>query len=175
MVELSFLRDMVAIFGVIAGFCYYILVLRNQIKTRQAQLFSSLSKDFSDYDSWLRNRDLLYMEWDDYDDFEKKYGSDTNPVAYAKRLAVWTLCNNLGILLKENLVDEEMVYDSIGGSIMLMWDKWEPIIQEQRIRYMGPNFMEHHEYLINRMRKIQTSRGIQWKPPRTSIKYVIDQ
>ena len=175
MVELSLIRDMVAIFGVIAGFCYYILTLRNEIKARQAQLFNSLGKDISDYDSWLRNRDLGYMEWDGYDDFEKKYGSNTNPVAYAQRLASWTTCNNIGILVKENLVDEKMVYDSIGGAIIMTWDKWEPIIQEQRIRYMGPNFMEHYEYLINRMKKIQMSKGIQWKPPSTSIKYVTDQ
>ena len=170
MIELSVIRDFVAIFGVIAGFSYYILVLRTQIQTRQAQLFSTLSKDLSDYDSWVRNRELMYMEWDDYDDFEKKYGSDTNPIAYAQ----WTFSNNLGVMLKRNLVDEEMVYDSIGSSIIMMWDKFEPIIKEQRVRYMGPNFLEHFEYLIKRMKHIQEIKEIQWKPPTTSIKFIPD-
>ena len=175
MIELSFIRDFVAIFGVIAGFSYYILVLRNQNETRQAQLFSTLSKELSDYGAWLRNREIMYMEWDNYEDFEKKYGSDTNPVAYAQRYAQWTLANNLGVMLKKNLIDEEMVYDSIGSSVIMMWDKFEPIIKEQRTRYNGPNFLEHYEYLIKRMRRIQEIKGIQWKPPSTSIKYVTDQ
>ncbi|MCW4013820.1 MAG: hypothetical protein NWF07_12665 [Candidatus Bathyarchaeota archaeon] len=175
MIELSLIRDLVAIFGVIAGFSYYVLVLRTQNKTRQAQLFSTISKDLSDYDSWLRNRELMYMEWTDYDDFEKKYGSNTNPVSYAQRYAQWTLANSIGVMLKQNLVDEMMVYDSIGSSIIMMWDKFEPIIMEQRTRYMGPNFLEHYEYLIKRMKKIQEIKGIQWKPPSTSIKYVTDQ
>ena len=87
MVELSLIRDFVAIFGVIAGFSYYVLTVRNQIKTRQAQLFYSLNRDFTEYNSWLRNRELFYMEWDDYDDFEKKFGSNTNPVSYAQRFS----------------------------------------------------------------------------------------
>ena len=114
------------------------------------------------------------MEWDDYDDFEKKYGSDTNPVAYAKRYAQWTFSNNLGVMLKRNLVDEEMIYDSIGSSLIMMWDKFEPIIKEQRVRYMGPNFLEHFEYLIKRMKHIQEIKEIQWKPPTTSIKFIPD-
>ena len=174
MIELSVIRDCVAIFGVIAGFSYYVLTVRNQSKTRQAQLFSSISKDISDYNSWLRTRDLFYMEWDDYDDFEKKYGSNTNPVGYAQRLSVWTTANNLGIMLKENLLDEKMVYNSIGSSIIMMWEKFKPIILEQRIRYSGPNFFEYFEYLADRMMKIQISRGIKWEPLSTTIQYVPD-
>ncbi len=46
MFELSVVRDLVAIFGVIAGFGYYVLTVRNkqenqrqQLETRQAQLY----------------------------------------------------------------------------------------------------------------------------------------
>ena len=175
MVELSLIRDCIAIFGVIAGFSYYVLTLRNQVSTRQAQLFNSMGKDISDYDSWVRIRELFYMEWEDYDDFEKKYGSNTNPVAYAQRYSVWTNMNNMGIMLKRNLVEETMVYDSIGSSLLLVWKKFEPIIIEQRIRYMGPNFMEYLEYVANRMQAIQKRRGIKWEPPSTTIQYVPDQ
>lgn len=39
MIELSTIQDLVAIFGVIAGFNYYVLTVQNQRKARQAQLF----------------------------------------------------------------------------------------------------------------------------------------
>ena len=46
MIELSTIRDLVAIFGVIAGFTYYVLTVRNtqknlemSLKSRQTQTF----------------------------------------------------------------------------------------------------------------------------------------
>jgi hypothetical protein len=49
MIELGMVRDLVAIFGVIAGFSYYVMNVRNtrknqelQLETRQAQLFTQI-------------------------------------------------------------------------------------------------------------------------------------
>ena len=39
MIELSVIRDLVAIFGVIAGFTYYVLSVRNANRSRQTQIF----------------------------------------------------------------------------------------------------------------------------------------
>jgi hypothetical protein len=38
MIELSVVRDLVAIFGVIAGFIYYVLTVRDNQKNQQMQL-----------------------------------------------------------------------------------------------------------------------------------------
>jgi hypothetical protein len=53
MIELSTIRDLVAIFGVIAGFSYYVITVRtnqrnqqNQLETRQAQLFWNIYDKF---------------------------------------------------------------------------------------------------------------------------------
>jgi hypothetical protein len=59
MIEISIIRDIIACFGVLAGFSYYVLSVRNQYKTRQAQLFNSVGKDLSDYNSWLVSRELI--------------------------------------------------------------------------------------------------------------------
>jgi hypothetical protein len=88
MVDLAMLqvvRDLVAIFGVIAGLSYYVLTVRNshrmqkmQLETRQAQLFMQIyselsSKEFQhDYDNILAN-----AEWDNYENFMQKYGHRT--------------------------------------------------------------------------------------------------
>jgi len=117
----------------------------------------------------------MYMEWTDYEDFEKKYGSNNNPVAYAQRTTAWSRMNTIGIMVKDKLVDENMVYDAMGASLIIAWEKWEPIFVENRVRYMGPNFMEQFEYLANRMRTIQKNRNIQWKPSETGYRYIPDQ
>jgi hypothetical protein len=165
----------------IAAF-YYISTLRNtrknqelQLETRQAQLLHSLHRDYTNFEGNMRNREFMNMEWEDYEDFERKYGSDNNPEAYAQRLTGWFWSNNVGIMLKAGLLDSEMVYDSFGSSVIIAWKKWESIIKEQRIRYMGENWMEHFEYLIDRMTEVQRRRGVEWNIPETFFRYISDQ
>lgn len=90
MIELSMIRDLVAIFGVLAGFSYYVLTVRanqknqelalksqqQQLETRQAQLFMPLYSNVHDRE-FLKTiiPILLEWEWTDYDDFHSKYGT----------------------------------------------------------------------------------------------------
>lgn len=112
------------------------------------------------------------MKWDSYEDFENKYGSDNNPESYAMRLTNWTYNNNVGVLLKQKLLNENAVYDTLGSSVILSWAHWEPVIREQRRLYMGPNWMEYFEFSAERMKSIQKSRGLSWEPPATMLRYV---
>ena len=93
MIELSVIRDLVAIFGVLAGFSYYVMTVRSQqknqeisqknqeltLETRQAQLFMNIFNNFSSkgYQKDLEN--ILAWEYDNYEDFFAKYGADVNP------------------------------------------------------------------------------------------------
>jgi len=158
--------------GITVSILYYAMVLRNANKTRSAQLFMSLHSFMSSMEGMARFLDTMYMEWDDYADFERKYGSDNNPEAYAQRLTLWNTFNNYGVLLKNGLIDPEMIYDAAGGSIVMSWEKWRPIVMEQRIRYMGPNYLVYWESLVNVMRSTQKRRGITWEPPETGFKFV---
>ena len=67
-----------------ASISYYAMVLRNQNRTRQAQLFMSFydtlrSQEFRDQFS-----ELLRQEYTDFDDFWEKYGQENNPEAWTK-------------------------------------------------------------------------------------------
>jgi hypothetical protein len=77
----SMIRDIIAIFGVLAGFTYYVLTVRNtrvnqqqQLETRQAQLFMQIFQEFSSVENFKVLNEVMAMEWDDYDDFMSKYG-----------------------------------------------------------------------------------------------------
>ena len=79
MIELSLIRDLVAIFGVIAGFSYYVLTVRMNQRTMRLNLTNNLIQQMTNDEFLSKTLELGYMEWENYDDFEKKYGSDTNP------------------------------------------------------------------------------------------------
>ena len=171
---LSMIRDIVAIFGVIAGFTYYALSVRNQNQARKAQLLLTLHKDIYDYEWWKRAAQVHYRESKDYDEFERKYGSETNPEAYAMRISEWLWANSVGLMVENSLVDEDMFYDLYGSTIIMSWTRWEPIIKEQRIRIMGDNYLQYFETLADRMKQVQKKRNITWEPSETGTKYIPD-
>jgi len=158
--------------GMIIALTYYALQIRNQNRTRQAQLYMNLFQEISSQDWMMKHATLLNQEWKDYDDFEKKYGSDEHPEHYAMRRSMWLQLDNIGAMLENKLLDPEMVYYLLQMRANLQWKKWEQIIKEQRIRYTNPDMCKRFEYLINTMDRIRETRGVEWEVPETFIKYV---
>ena len=69
MIELSVVRDLVAIFGVIAGFSYYVMTVRNARKALKTQTLMRLREQQMSTE-WMNDYiELLETEWTDYDDF----------------------------------------------------------------------------------------------------------
>ena len=67
MVELSTLRDLVTISGVLIALAYYILTLRNQKRTRQAQLLMGLYEKYSSEESREKSMEIQLWEWNTLD------------------------------------------------------------------------------------------------------------
>ena len=78
MIELSTVRDLVAIFGVIAGFTYYVITVRNAQKTRQTQTLMQLYQTRYSPEGVKRLWAIMSMEWTDFDDWMKKYSPSRN-------------------------------------------------------------------------------------------------
>jgi len=179
MVELSVIRDLVAIFGVIAGFSYYVMTVRNQNKTRQTQLFMQLYQSRYNAEGVKQFWRAVMLEWDDFDDYMKRYGPFENP-EITDELAIitaqWNYFDGLGILLKDRMLDENTVYKMIGVRILMVWFKCEAIIDKVRFQRgepsAGGDYMEGFEYLANRMIEIRKKKGIplptSWIHPTTT-------
>ena len=120
----SMIRDIVAIFGVIAGFTYYVITIRNQNQTRKAQMLITLQKDFCDYDMAKRAYEIWRWDWEDYDDFVSKYGGLNNPEEGAKYYTDWYWYNNIGLMLKSGLLDVNMLYNLNGTSFIANYERW---------------------------------------------------
>jgi hypothetical protein len=182
MIDLSFIRDLVAIFGVIIGFCYYVITVRSAQKnqriveeTRQIQLITQLGESNSE-EAAKRFIELLEMEWNDYDDFEKKYGSDFNRDNYAKRQALWYTYDTIGLLLKKGLIDRNLIFGDMGfHEPLVLWHKFGGVIKEIRRRYNQPYVFINLEYFAEECNKYYQGKGLEATPPDTYWTYVPDQ
>ena len=94
-ITLTILLQIVQTVGILVGVYYYIMSLQNQSRTRQAQLFMQLFQDFISAEMNKIHLDLVKMEWEDYHDFEMKYGSDYNLDSAAKD---WGIFSGLMVL-----------------------------------------------------------------------------
>ena len=152
--------------GLLVGIIYYVITLRNnqrtqrlQLETRQAQLFTQLHSEFRSAETLSLYFKALQMTWDDLDDFEKKYGLDN----WEKRIPYTSMSHffeQIGVLVKEELIDINLAIQIIGGTFRLFWEKFEPIVLERRIRKSHPQYYDKMEYLYKEIEKL---RGYQWE------------
>jgi len=163
-----------AALGVIAGVINSIYASRLGHKSRQIRLISQLSR-YTQEEFQKQEYQLFALEWDDYDDFEKKYGSDFNLDQFSKRYAIWSEYNKMGFLLKTGLVDVDTLLGFLGGQLPLLWlwHKYESIIREQRRRYKQPDLFVWWEHAANEIQRYYSMKGHTDMIPE-NISYVSD-
>jgi len=182
MVELSFIRDCIAIFGVLAGFSYYVLTvsasrrnMRQTLETRQISLIDNIVTRSMGENGFRNFFELMRYEWKDFEDFERKYGSENNLEATAKRFSVWQDYNLIGMMLRKVLVTADGLCDMGVQEVTFLWEKYRSVIEEERRRYMSKNFLSDFEYLAGEMFRIIKERDPNYMIPETLDKYVPDQ
>jgi len=140
---------------------YYSLTLRtNQrnikmnLETRQSQFMSQISDEINSVESWETIFELLAMEWTDWEDFEKRYGSSGNPESAARRLALFGKLENVGWLLKNGVLEPEWVYRQFHMNVSMVWLKFEPQIMQMRKSFHSPTVFIGFEYLGRKILEI---------------------
>jgi hypothetical protein len=130
MAQVEYLPLVLTGIGLTASILYYAMVLRNQNRTRQAQLFMQVYNQFTmeKYKQW---HEVRRWEWDDFDDFMEKW------------------LEGLGVLVKSELVPIHLVALFITGLITEYWKKFGPLTLEYRTRYESPRGGSETEYLYN--------------------------
>ncbi|MHA2393461.1 MAG: DUF4760 domain-containing protein [Promethearchaeota archaeon] len=166
MIELGVIRDLVAIFGVIAGLTYYVMTVRNtqrnqqmQLDTRQAQLFMQIYSLFNDQ-KWMQNYlDVIYR-WDftDFEDWLGKYGPEADSESASKYGSLMAYFEGVGVLVDQGLIDTEAVSRLLSTNLIYLWEKMGPLIKERRKLMNNPFTWEYVEWLYNRVKKERPSR-----------------
>ena len=64
----------------------------------------------------------------------------------------------VGVLVRRGLIDPELVYDIMYGSIISFWEKHETIIQGLREQFHSPQTLNDLEYIYKQMKVITEIR-----------------
>ena len=152
-IELSVIRDLVAIFSFIIGLSYYIMNLRNQERARQMQIILQTYQKNTNEDVINRWIEIMYREWETVDEYFTKYTSWTSFWAFSNGL------ESIGILLKRGLIDRSLVYEFYPTNVIVFWNKYEPIVVRARERWGNTHYMETVEWLAGELDKERISQG----------------
>jgi len=188
MVDLSLLQSVsyiVGALGVCVAAVYYVMNLRitqkNQelmlkaqqqtLETRRIGIIENIGTRLISEEGMKRFFELMNYDFTDYADYVRKYGSETNVEATAKRVAQSNSYNNLGLMLRRRLVDIEELYDLGYSGVVYFWEKYRPVIEETRRRYSGRNYCRDMEYFAGEMLKYYRSMDPSFSVPKTFYKY----
>ena len=152
MASFEFLAVILTGLGLTVSILYYTTVLQNANKTRQTQLFMNLYNTYHSPDFRRKWHDLLKREWTDYEDWQKKYGQDSEDLA--AHTSMLSFFNGIGVLLKRNLIDIEIVEDLLSVNIRGYWKKVESLVYRTREIIDEPKMYADFEYLYNEVMKI---------------------
>lgn len=162
MVELVVLQSlsyMAGAIGVCIAAIYYIVNLREINKNRKITLTTTMMQPFMTEAGIRLLIDLTTMEWSDLDDFKRRYDSRINPENYAKRIAMWNLCENFGRLYREGLIDLETLYGGSGFTIQIMWVKFKPVIEMYRVSDYTKGHYGNFEYVAEKLNEFQIKKS----------------
>ena len=170
MIQVEYLPIVLTGIGIMASILYYTSVLRNtnktqqmQLETRSLQLFMQLYQDMSSPEGSKIYMEIMKYEWDDSNDFSEKYGRN-NVEAYSKWTSIFRRYNTMGIFLRDNRLEPEMLYDYVGRSVIFVWNKYEPLVKEWRRNFNSPELYEWFEYLVHEMNNMRKKKGFT-EPP----------
>ena len=161
MVDLSTLRDVVAIVGFLIALAYYILTLRNQKRTRQAQLLMGLYEKYSSEESRQKSMEIQLWEWDTLDEFFERYSSTNNPKAWSAWEAKASFFHGIGVLLEVDMIDILLLDRLLTNSVNRHWNvlrmgqvlvEWRKRMSNERSDYwVDPR---HDEEFFNNIRAV---------------------
>ena len=157
MVDAQTISTVFAGVGISVAAIYYIMTLRNQHRSRQAQLFMQIYNNYAKSDYIQNMSDALRMDYTDYDDFQEKYER------YATRAPYTSICffyDGIGVLVEEGLIDIRLVAKLMFGDITWHWHHFGPYILESRKRRNHPEYMYYNEFLYNEVVKVRPNHSL---------------
>ena len=148
--------------GVLVAAIYYVYNmrvnqrnLRTTLETRQSQFMSQISDEINSVENWKIVWELMSMEWTDWADFEKKYGSTGNPEVASRRFSILGKLENIGWLLRNGVLDPEWVHSQFHVNVTMLWLKFEPYVLQARRAMRTPTIYLGFEYLGRKLLEIE--------------------
>ena len=102
---------------------------------------------------------LRIWEFEGYEDFFMKYGPTMNPDDHAIFDMIVTYFEGIAVLVKRGLIDPNLVYDLMYGSIIGLWEKYEPVLLRLREMSESPKTLQDLEFLYHEMKRLEAKDG----------------
>jgi hypothetical protein len=158
MVEFNTILSFIQAVGIIVGVAYYIMNIQNNQRTQKLQLYNSYLQYRLTEEYWDRVLEVLYQEWETYDEWYSKYGSRNNKESWLKFQTICVFFNSLGEVTQDLKMGINVIHDALGPVATMIWDKIEPIVVGERKRYleqygMSINYLGNFEYLVDEIKK----------------------
>ena len=139
-------------FGVIIG----IVQFRNLVKTRRIKLYTELFNKLTEKEMQKNFMEVLMIwKWKDIDEFFEKYGPEKNPDEFWKFTSAISHLENVGLFVKEKLVDREWVANLVDYMVIEFWEKYEPIIVKMGEPFNNPCITPMAKYLYEQIKSMR--------------------
>ncbi len=150
MITLEQIIYIIPIVGLTASIFYYAMVIRNQNRTRQAQLFMQITNRMDEefMDAW---HELNTTELNSFEDYWGLYDPDKDRERYSRLMRVLTFYSGIGVVLREGFINIRPVVFLIGAPARYTWEKLMPVVEGVRRHYGSRQVWTQTEYLYNRI------------------------
>ena len=160
-IEIALASVVVACISVVVAAALAVLQLRNQNKTRQAQLFMELHNQFYSPEFHRRWMEVVYVmkpeDLVDADGMPKFLKGDIEPV-----VDINTLCcffEGIGLLVNKKLIDITLVAELMSTPIIFVWEKLQSTVELSRELLGRPQVYEWFEYLYGELEGLPSRRS----------------
>lgn len=149
--------------SVIVGVILAVLQLRDQVRTRQAQLFMQLYDHFSRKEFARYCQEIIYVY--KYEDFEESQDKPTfllgeTDIEVASIVGeVCAFFEGMGLLVKRRLIDINLVAELLSSPLSWIWERLEKPIRRARKLRGRPQIWEWFEYLYNEVQRIPSRKS----------------
>ena len=133
-----------------------IVQFRNLVKTRRIKLYMELFNKLTEKEMTRNFTEVLMVwKWKDPDDFFEKYGPEKHPDEFWKFASAISNLENVGLFVKEKLVDKEWVANLVDYMVLEFWEKYEPIINKMGEPFNNPCITPMAKYLYEQIRSMR--------------------
>ena len=154
MVSLEVIALILTGLSITVSIVYYANILRDTSKARQREIIFQRGQVYNLEYSKAFAKTLNMRDWKTPEEFQNKYGVYNNPEEFAYYMYITRVYNIGGLLLKENMVDADLVFKLYPPfSVINVWETFEPLMLNLRERTNYPDAYKPFEYLYTQAKK----------------------
>ncbi len=146
----------IAAASVVVASSYYAFMVRNQTRLRRTDLTMRLYATWDTLEFQEAFHTLYWSDGHDLDAVLASLGGRRHVASY-----VFYFYDQVGALLRRNLIDLDLADDLLENSTRQLWEKFAFALGEARMRSNDPRLYEHFEFLYHEMtrRREEHARG----------------